>query len=365
MEAIGPDVEVKIVETQGDQLVVVKRNDLDLNDPDPNNPARQLAYADNLTGWASFSLDPDIVMADIEAGFDFEAIDISLPDLGELLGPAADELLNGDGGNGGEDTAPEIDRAEELRQEWGVESGQLWQLGDHRLICGDCTDEAVVDRVMGGELIPLSVTDPPYNVAQDTMLYAQNQSASLKKLAESEWDRDFDPLLFLQVLDKYLASDGWSYVFTSHHLFGRIFDWMNDAYTKTSFCVWCKPNPMPSLSKVVWTFAVELCLYGRNGKAYFDYPDGSHCLNWWPITKKSDGSHPTQKPIDVLERIIKHCSATRYLVADFFSGSGTTLIACENLNRRCRAIEIDPGYVAVTLQRWADHTGKTPKLLTN
>ena len=92
-EVLGVDAETIVIETTGDKLIVHKRTDLDLDDPDPNNPARQLAYADNLTSWASFDLDPSVVMADIEAGFDFEAIDISLPDLGELLGKAADEML--------------------------------------------------------------------------------------------------------------------------------------------------------------------------------------------------------------------------------------------------------------------------------
>jgi hypothetical protein len=95
-EIFGVDAEVRVIETDGQTLIVHKRNDLDLSDPDPNNPARQLAYADNLTSWASFDLDPTAVMADIEAGFNFEQVDISLPDLGELLGGAADEMFEGD-----------------------------------------------------------------------------------------------------------------------------------------------------------------------------------------------------------------------------------------------------------------------------
>lgn len=92
-EVFGVDVEPLIIETDGKQPVYVKRVDLDLDDPDPNNPARRLAYQDNMASYFSFDLDPAIVMADIEAGFDFEAIDLTLPELGELLGKATDELL--------------------------------------------------------------------------------------------------------------------------------------------------------------------------------------------------------------------------------------------------------------------------------
>lgn len=92
-EVFGVEVEPIIVETDGKRPVYVKRTDLDLSDPDPNNPARRLAYLDNVSQHFSFDLNPAVVMADIEAGFDFEAIDISLPDLGEMLGKAADALL--------------------------------------------------------------------------------------------------------------------------------------------------------------------------------------------------------------------------------------------------------------------------------
>lgn len=95
-EVFGVEVEPIIVETDGQRPVYVRRIDLDLDDPDPNNPARRLAYLDNVTSHFSFDLDPAIVMADIEAGFDFEAIDISLPDLGGMLGKAADDLLTND-----------------------------------------------------------------------------------------------------------------------------------------------------------------------------------------------------------------------------------------------------------------------------
>jgi len=110
-DVFGVDAEVRVIETNGHQLIVHKRNDLDLSDPDPNNPARQLAYADNLTSWASFELDAGQVLADIEAGFNFEGINISLPDFGELLGgQVAESLIAGDW-DGAFGKLPDEDRA--------------------------------------------------------------------------------------------------------------------------------------------------------------------------------------------------------------------------------------------------------------
>lgn len=105
-EVMGVDVEPIVIESDGTRPIVHKRTDLDLADPDPNNPARQLAYSDNLSSYFSFELDPAITMADIEAGFNFEALDIRLPDLGELLNGA----ISPDFGPVDPSTQPRLDR---------------------------------------------------------------------------------------------------------------------------------------------------------------------------------------------------------------------------------------------------------------
>lgn len=167
-EVFGVETEPIIVQTDGKRPVYVQRTDLDLDDPDPNNAARRLAYEDNLASHFSFQLDPAIVMADIEAGFNFEAIDISLPDLGEMLEGAARELLRGNGQI--KDAEPQIDKAAQLKEQWGTKLGQVWEMpsqvdgGPHRIVCGDCTDRAVVEAVMKGERAAFCLTDPPYGL---------------------------------------------------------------------------------------------------------------------------------------------------------------------------------------------------------
>jgi DNA modification methylase len=129
------------------------------------------------------------------------------------------------------------------------------------------------------------------------------------------------------------------------------------------WCAWHKTNPMPSLSKRHWTWDGELIPYATRGKHTFNFPAKGHAPSIWDIPKSKETSHPTEKPVAVPEMAIRYSSKSRDVVLDPFLGSGTTLIACERLNRKCRAVEIAPKYVAVTLQRWHDMTGEEPVLV--
>ena len=262
-----------------------------------------------------------------------------------------------------EDVEPQIDKAEELRVKWGVESGQLWQLGEHRLVCGDCTDKAVVDKVMQGERADMVFTDPPYNVASESRNYAADKSKAMKDLSNAEWDKNFDINSLFPALESIMSADCAVYLCTSHWLVQRVWEWMWSWSDFCSYCVWCKPNPMPSLSKRHWTWATELIPYAVRGHHISNFPDGNHALNWWNIAKQKDTNHPTEKVIGVPEMAIAFSSNDGQIVFDGFLGSGTTLIACERLGRKCRAVEISPAYVAVAIQRWVDVTGKEPVLL--
>ena len=141
------------MQTDGKQIVAVQRTDLDIDSVE----GRGLAYADNRVGELSLDWDAEQVLADLNAGMDLSAL-WKQDELDELIADLQPKGTEGD-------TEPQIDRAEELRQKWGVEPGQLWQLGEHRLICGDCTDAAVVARVMGEDsVIDLLTTDPPFAI---------------------------------------------------------------------------------------------------------------------------------------------------------------------------------------------------------
>ncbi len=249
------------------------------------------------------------------------------------------------------DAEPQIDRAAELNEKWQVVTGDLWQIGEHRLLCGDSTKREDVERVMGGEKADMVFTDQPYNVASESRNYAADKSKAMKDLSQSEWDKNFDITAVFPMLDEILAQDCAVYVCTSQWLVHTIWTWMWKWSDFCSYCVWCKPNPMPSLSKRHWTWATELIPYAVRGKHISNFPNDGHALNWWAIPKDKDTEHPTEKVLEVPTRAIQFSSNKGAIVFDGFCGSGTTMVACQNLNRKCRAIEISPNYRAVILER--------------
>ena len=237
--------------------------------------------------------------------------------------------------------------------------GDVWQLGGHRLICGDSTDVNVVDKLMDGQKADMVFTDPPYNIASDSKNFAADVSKAMKDLSESEWDKDFSIREALDNIYIALADNASVYVCTSHFLASEIWDWMKEWSDHYSYCVWSKPNPMPSLAKRHWTWNTELICYATRGKHTFNFPEEGHALSTWMINKRNgDTGHPTEKPVEVPAMAIKHSSKAKDIILDLFGGSGSTLIACEQLNRKCYMCELDPHYVDVIIQRWENLTGK-------
>lgn len=123
---------------------------------------------------------------------------------------------------------------------------------------------------------------------------------------------------------------------------------------------------MPSLSKRHWTWNTELICYATRGKHIFNFPNEGHALSTWTINKLTEKYvHPTQKPIAVPATAISHSSNPGDIVLDGFGGSGSTLIACEQLGRTCYMMEIDPKYVQVIINRWEAMTGEKAVLLND
>ena len=296
-------------------------------------------------------------LAEIGGGWDMEMLKVELDELAaedvdlEALGFGGDFDLGIDPADTGSeiDAEPQTDKAEELREKWGVETGQLWQLGDHRILCGDSTKAEDVERVMGGEKCETIFYDP-------------------------EWNADFPaPPAFNSIL---AFGDG-STIGKMFSLFGSptwLFAW--DCVTS-----WFTPNrPLRRMKLCAWygdidSFNIDGSHYGEpsesktvtNSRGSYEFksdPRGKHLSDVFqqPITKlHSKSEHSHSKPIDWVRMLIADCTSGD--VYDPFSGSGTTIIACEQLGRKCRAIEISPAYVAVAIQRWADATGNEPKRL--
>ena len=282
----------------------------------------------------------------VESGESFASItDEGLKALEELIGVEEEQL---------DDSGAQIDKAEELREKWGVESGQLWHLGEHRVICGDCTDEAVVEKLMGEERADMVFTDPPYNINYDYGEYNDN-------MPESEYLEFVNS--FVAVLTKFASLNCPFYVMSANNRqddFKRIF--IDNCLRFHQWLYWIKPYP-GYLGRSDYIQNYETINYGYMGKHKFY---GKMQLAAEVIDRDmgfDKVAHPAQRPIVLLEKVLNNSSLKNTIVIDIFLGSGTTLIACERLSRKCRGIEIEPKYVAVTLERWHKMTGKTPVLL--
>ena len=350
---IGMDDAI-VIDVDGTKPVFIRRNDLDLFSTEDDR-ARRLAYALNRSQQLSLDWDAEQVLADLNAGVDLSAL-WKQDELDELLADLQPKTTEGD-------TEAEIDRAEELRQKWGVEPGQLWQLGEHRLICGDCTDAAVVARVMGGEKAALLLTDPPYGVDYGELVRSRENQ---KKAGWNDIQNDaLDDTQLYNLLVGALSGQGALCGFVWHPAGAR--RWLfwkaaeENGWRIAQEIVWVKNALVFGRADYQWRH--EPCLYLKREGA--PRQDDRTQTTVWEVNKPTDSMHPTQKPVDLFMIPIRNHTDMGGIVYEPFSGSGTTLIACENLGRRCRAVEIAPGYVAVALERWHVHTGKTPELIPN
>ncbi len=267
---------------------------------------------------------------------------------------ALEELMTAAPPDSDIDAEPQIDKAEELRVKWGVERGQIWELGEHRIMCGDSTS------INGStEQCDMVFTDPPYNVD-----YVGKTKDALKIRNDSMSNESFDA--FLDSSFRFPLRPGGVFYVCSPP--GCTETQFRNAINRTGILllkqciVWVKDIFVMGRQDYHWRH--ESILYGwREGAAHRSLKDRTQDTVWEIPRPKRSLEHPTIKPTPLVAKAISNSSKWGDLVWDGFSGSGTTIIACEQLGRKCRAMEIDPGYVAVSIQRWADATGKTPKLL--
>ena len=352
---IGMD-EAIIIDVDGTKPVFIRRPDLDLNNPDDDR-ARRLAYALNRSQEASLTWDAEVLFADMQNGLDLSAF-WNQGELDALL-----EGMNDVDGGAGADTEPQTDKADELRQKWGVELSQLWALGEHRIICGDCTDPATVARVMGGEKAQMMFTDPPYGVDYSGGIQFRKDGTAQTNNRE-RLEGDADPALYGRFLPVVLPHvDGPCYMWFAGSVGKPVYDAvLGNKCEIHALIIWHKINATYAAMNAQYKQRHEPCLYFKPKKSTLRWCGPTDECTIWEI--KRDGQnefHPTQKPVELAERAMGNHDAD--LIVDFFLGSGSTLIAAQNKKRRCYGTELNAGYVAVILQRFLDHTGIQPVLI--
>jgi DNA modification methylase len=279
-----------------------------------------------------------------------------------------------------------------------VESGQLWQLGEHRILCGDSTKPDDVKKSLDGAEPFLMVTDPPYGVNYDASWRADSiNQGNVGDMATGKVVND--DIADWTVTWELFGENGGGVAYVWHA--GSHSPTVADSLYSSGFelrnlIIWAKDRL--AISRGNYHHQHEPCWYvvkkGTNAKFTEDRTQSTLFRNiqdvvrpgelvflakdeakkvyairgdrsvLWQIPKptKSETGHSTQKPVECMARPIRNHDSE--FVYEPFSGSGTTIIACEQLNRKCRAIEISPAYVAVAIQRWADATGKEPKKLS-
>ena len=306
------------------------------------NEKQKRAYilADNKlalnAGWDEAVLAEELA-ALIDSGYETDVIGFSKQELAEFLP---------------EEAAEENERADEIpevaQNELGVKLGDIYQLGEHRLMCGDSTDLVTVEKLMNGEKADMVFTDPPYGIAYDnakrwegTKKQSQGAKINAGPMIMGD-DTDFDPSFILRFFE-YCK---------------EIFVWGMQYY----------PDKLKRGGAIVWnrkTKEQEECPFADFELCWSKAPRNAMAwIIWGGYISKEKGEvrlHTTQKPIALAEWFLSRWGKDKSIIVDLFLGSGSTLIACEKTNRKCFGMELDPHYCSVIIKRWEIFTGKKAK----
>ena len=270
------------------------------------------------------------------------------------------------------------DEVPEVPEEPRTKLGDIYQLGNHRLICGDSTDPAVIDRLMDGVKADMVFTDPPYNVAigsKNAVLNEMNHAkrghrveteiAGDKGLTDAEIGEQLWKPAFQNMADN--AKDDCSiYVTMPQGGTHMMMMMMADACWQVKHeLMWLKNQPTFSMGRLDYDYKHEPIMYGWK-KTHNFYGKGKFTKSVWEIDKPRESKlHPTMKPIELIANALQNSTKENDAVLDVFGGSGSTLIACEQLNRKCYMCELDPHYCDVIVDRWEKFTGEKAVLLND
>lgn len=309
--------------------------------------AQKKAYilADNRmaldAGW-----DEELLRVEIEA-LQAESFDVGLTGFDES---EIADLFAGDEGDVKDD---DFDVDGELEKPPVTKSGDLWLLGNHRLICGDSTKEETYTLLMDGKKANLVVTDPPYNV---------NYEGSAGKIKNDNMENGKFYQFLLDAftnMEKAMADDASIYVFhadTEGLNFRKAF--ADAGFYLSGTCIWKKQSLVLGRSPYQWQH--EPVLFGWKKKGRHQWYTGRKESTIWEFDKpKKNGDHPTMKPVPLIAYPIKNSSMSNCIVLDPFGGSGSTLIACEQTNRVCHTVELDEKFCDVIVKRYIEQAGTT------
>lgn len=293
----------------------------------------------------------------MDAGWDEELLKIEMEELQNLgydlgyTGFDEKELADLFGIDDKEVKDDDFDLTAALEKASFVERGDVWFVGKHKLMCGDATSSEDVAKLMEDKKANLILTDPPYNVAFKSSDGLTIQNDSMK-------NNDFYKFLFssFKNMAEHLENGGAAYIFhadTEGLNFRKAF--IDAGFHLAGCCIWVKDSLVLGRSDYQWQH--EPILYGfmQNGKHPW-YSDRKQTTIWNFDKPKKNSNHPTSKPLDLLAYPINNSTQANAIVIDTFGGSGSTLMACEQMNRICYTMELDEKYASVILRRYVEDT---------
>jgi site-specific DNA-methyltransferase (adenine-specific) len=350
----NPDLEIIEIETTGNQLVVVKRNDIEGRD---DMAFKKLALADNKTGQVNLNWDVAAMVDDLE--------------LDELKdwGFTENDLFTGNNVDNTKNVVAEPSLAEELQKKWKTELGQIWQIGEHRIICGDSTDPETYKKLMGEDQAECMWTDPPYGVSyvgktKDSLEIDNDGAEGLPELLKG----------FFGSVVPFLKPNARAYVASPSGRQGtdfRIAIRESDLILDQGLA-WVKQTMV--LGRTDYHYRHEDILYchkpgaGRGGRGKTESSmwrgDNSQTTVLEHNMPARNAEHPTMKPIELIQHCLGNSCRPGKIVLDPFNGSGSTGIAANAMGMIYRGIELDPRFIAVTLERF-EKAGEQCTLLTS
>lgn len=343
---------VRVIESDGSELIAVKRTDLSID----SKKGRELALADNVTTQVNLAWDAvelDTIAA--QEGIDLPDWGLDPKDLGIAKEQEPQEAKE-------DDFDEEKDPVATICQE-----GDVWQLGEHRLMCGDSTKAEDVARLMDGEKAQLVITDPPYNVAigsKNKFLTEHGFGGGIQEDIENDkgmTDEEIGEKIWAPAfknLCDFATDDCAIYVSMPQGGTHMMMMMMMSRYWQVKHeLIWLKNAPTFSMGRLNYDYKHEPIVYGWKKKHNWYAKEPKQSILCFDKPKKCD-LHPTMKPIALWAELICNSSQEGMIVSDFFGGSGTTIVACEQLHRKARLMELDPHYCDVIIARWEKLTGQ-------
>ena len=320
--AIGME-DVQIIESDGTKIIAVKRTDIDLD----SEQGREMALADNASAKANIVFDAEVIEAELGEAVCLEwGIEIAK-----------------------EETEAEEDDYEipnEINTD--IVLGDLFEIGEHRLLCGDSTDSDQVAKLMNGEKADMVFTDPPYSITTQGGGVLQKH---FTKTAERIKDIvDFEPQEWLHTLPLYFNGNMNCFIFCNKDLIPDYLTFAKENKYNFNILVWCKKQVVPFTGGHHFS-DIEYIIYLSKNPIFNNGLKNVEYRKYFVLDNEKSKDHPTIKPLEIISNEIQIASNKNGIVAECFTGSGSTMVASHQLKRKCYGMELDPKYCQVIIDR--------------